>query len=298
MTVMKHTFSQYHPVINFTFYIGAAAFGMLFMHPAFLACSMVFSFACYMTVAEKKGKYLVSMLVLFLMLSAFNPFFNPSGKRILFTYANGRIYTFEALCYGMAMAAMFVTIITWFASYQIVMTSDKFLYCFGRLLPSVSMILTMVLRFIPAYKKQLKKIADARKCIGKSMEKGSLMQRAECGMILVSALVSWALEGGMITADSMKSRGYGSGSRTSFSVCQWESRDIGLLFVMLADILLVVYCTIKGGAFVTYIPEIQMSGYPNQYTLIGVTGYALFLAIPTVIYLMEALKWFILKSGM
>lgn len=298
MAVMKHTFSQYHPGINFTFYIGAFLFGMLFYHPAFLACSMFFAFACYLTMEGKTFKFPISMLVLFLLLSVINPLFNPSGSRILFTYANGRTYTLEALCYGMAVAAMFVTVLTWFASYQMIMTSDKFLYCFGRLLPSVSMTLTMVLRFIPAYKKQLKKIADARKCVGKSIESGDLLKRAECGMTLVSTLTSWALEGGMITAESMQSRGYGSGSRTSFSVYRWESRDKVLLFTMLADILVIVYCMIKGGTFAEYLPQIQMSGANNPYTIIGLAGYALFLAIPAAVSVTEEIKWFILKSKM
>ena len=72
----------------------------------------------------------------------------------------------------MANAAMFVSVMVWFASYNEIMTSDKFLYIFGRVVPSVSMILTMVLRFVPNYTRKAKQIANARKCIGKAGDEG------------------------------------------------------------------------------------------------------------------------------
>lgn len=295
---MKHIFWQYHPVIHLTFYIGAVLSGMLFMHPAFLACSIIFSISCYMTVAKEKRRFLSGMLLVFLLLSVLNPVFNPSGSHVLFTYMAGRHYTLEALCYGMAMAAMFVTVLTWFASYQITMTSDKFLYCFSRLLPAVSMVLTMVLRFLPLYGRHLKKIADARKGIGKSAENGTLKERTEDGMLLVSALTSWALEGGMVTSSAMLSRGYGSGSRTSFCIYKWRGKEKCLLFAMLADIVLIVYCMIKGGAFVSYLPVLEIADLSDGYRMAGLIGYATFLAIPTAAYVMEEIRWFILRYRM
>lgn len=37
MNEKKDTFSTFHPVINFTFYIGAFLLGMMLIHPVFLA---------------------------------------------------------------------------------------------------------------------------------------------------------------------------------------------------------------------------------------------------------------------
>ncbi|MBO5371515.1 MAG: energy-coupling factor transporter transmembrane protein EcfT [Lachnospiraceae bacterium] len=293
---MKNTFSAYHPFINLLFYIGAMVFGMILMHPAFLLCSVALAFAYYMALANQKSKYLFRMLVLFLVVAFTNPFFNHSGEKILFIYMNGRVYTLEALCYGMVLAAMFITVITWFASYNIVMTSDKFLYCFGRLLPAVSLLLTMVFRFVPAYKRQIGQIASARKCIGKSTENGTALQKAEHGMAVLSALASWAFEGGIVAADSMRSRGFGSGGRTSFSVYRWESRDRGLLFLMLVLIFGIIGCVAKGGAYAAYTPKIVLAGIDNRYTWMGVIFYGIFLSIPTVVNLAEECKWLILKS--
>ena len=131
-------FSDCHPIVNFIFYIGALVMGMCFMHPAFLLCSFVLSISYYWILKGNVLKYMAGMTGLFVALSFINPLFNTLGETVLFTYFSVRPYTLEALCYGFAIAAMFVTIITWFATYNEVMTSDKFLYCFGRLAPSVS----------------------------------------------------------------------------------------------------------------------------------------------------------------
>ena len=47
------------------------------------------------------------------------------------------------------------------------------------------------------------------------------------------ATVSYThLEGGIITADSMRSRGYGSGKRTNFAIYRFDGRDVILLLAM------------------------------------------------------------------
>ena len=143
----RDTFSAYSPVINFIFYIGAIACGMFFIHPAFLACAVVLSAAYYLTIKGGKGiKVVLGMIPVWIALSVINPLVNTRGDIVLFTYFGDRPYTFEALCYGMAVGAMFVSVIMWFLSYNAVMTSDKFIYLFGRAIPSASLILTMVLR--------------------------------------------------------------------------------------------------------------------------------------------------------
>ena len=215
----RDTFSTYNPIINFTFYIGAVVFGVFFVHPAFLACAVVLSSAYYLSIKGTAGvKFLLCMIPVFIMLSVLNPLVNITGETVMFTWAGGRPYTLEALIYGAALGAMFVSVIIWFATYSIVMTSDKFIYIFGRLIPSLSLILTMVLRLVLDYQRKLHQIAGARSCIGKGTSDGTKKERAESGLTVISALTTWAFEGGITTADSMRSRGYGSGKRTSFSI--------------------------------------------------------------------------------
>ena len=293
---MRDSFSDCHPVVNFIFYIGALVMGMCFIHPAFLVCSMLLSFAYYTVLKGKCLKYLAGMVFIFLAISLINPLFSIYGEHVLFTWPGGRPYTLEALCYGMVLAAMLVTVLTWFATYNEVMTSDKFLYCFGRLAPSSSLILTMVLRLVPSFQKKAQAIGGARKCIGKSVESGTKKEKAEHGMTIVSSLTSWALEGGIVMADSMRSRGFGTGKRTSFSVYHMEKRDkalLGLMFILLSMIIMCAFC---GGMDVTYLPQIHISGIENGWAVLGTVCYLTFLSIPTVMHVMEDLTWYILRS--
>lgn len=267
------------------------------MHPAFLVCSVLLSIVYYLTVRRKEGvRFVLGMLELLLILSIINPLFNTYGETVLFTYFGGRPYTLEALFYGIALAAMTVSVLSWFASYNAVMTSDKFLYLFGGMAPSVTLVLTMVLRLVPSYKQKIVQMNGARRCIGKAADTGTNREKAEHGLVIVSALTSWALEGGVITADSMRNRGYGCGKRTTFSLYRFEGRDKLMLGIMAVLLAMVVFCTMKGCAAVSYTPYFQAAGADNPLLAAGISAYFIFLSIPSAVNIWEEIRWHNLKS--
>jgi len=290
----KDSFSSYNPIINFVFFIGAIALGMFFVHPVFLACSFILAFAYYLTIQKKKGlKFLLAMIPLVVILSIINPILNNAGATVLFTYFD-RNFTLEALYYGIALALMFASILGWFASYNLVMTSDKFVYIFGRMIPSVSMVLSMILRLLPTYQTKAKQIATARMCIGKAVDKGERKEKIENGMTVLYSLLTWALEGGIITADSMRSRGYGCARRTNFAIYRFDNRDWLLLLTMIVMMAGVLICSFMGGTEVIFDPVLSIDF--NKFTVIGGILYFIFLLIPTAINITEAIVWHILRS--
>ncbi len=295
---MRDAFSDCHPVVNFIFYIGVLVMGMCFIHPLFLACSVVLSLAYYAALKRRCIKYILGMAALFVAVTVINPLFNPEGvgEHVLFTYFGTKPYTLESLCYGAAIAGMLVTVITWFATYNQVMTSDKFLYCFGRLAPSASLILTMVLRLVPSFQKKARQIGGARKCIGKSVENGTAYEKVQHGLTTVSVLTSWALEGGIVTADSMHSRGFGSGKRTSFSLYRMKKADVMLVVLMAVYMGTIILCACCGGMKVEYMPQIQITGWDTVWTALGGICYILFLSIPVMMHIWEEATWRILRS--
>ena len=289
-------FSECHPMVNLVFYIGVISMGMCFWHPLFLLCSLILSVSYCFIIKRNFIRQLTWMLIFFLLIAFGNPIFNHLGETVLFTYFRGRPYTLEALFYGFAMASMFLSIITWFSTYNEVMTSDKFLYCFGGLSPSVSMILTMVLRLVPSFIKKTQQIAGARKCVGMSVEDGTKSEKIEHGLTIVSALTSWALEGGVVMSDSMRSRGFGCGKRTSFSIYRMKKSDIHLLILMMILIFTIILCAVRGGMDAVYFPRTQIADLDNIWTILGIICYFIFLSIPTALHLLEELTWHILKS--
>lgn len=293
----REVFGTYHPVINFLFFISVIVFGMFFIHPAFLVCSVALSAMYLITVRGKSAfKLIVILIFVFAAVTLVNPLIDPHGQHVLFRWLGGRAYTLEALRYGMAIGAMFITIIMWFASYNSIMTSDKFLFIFGRAAPSITTVLTMVLRLVPNFKKKAVQIAGARKSIGKAGGNG-VRDNINNGTAVVSSMMSWALEGGIVTSDSMKSRGFGTFERTSFSVYRFDSRDLGLMIILIILIVIVAVCSLNGAAKTFYVPETVIHPIDNVYSITGITAYGLLLAVPTALNIMEAMRWHISRSG-
>ena len=79
---------------------------------------------------------------------------------------SGNPLTLESILYGVAAAVMLASVVLWFSSYNEVMTSDKFVYLFGRMIPALSLVLSMALRFIPKFKSQMEVVSEAQACIG------------------------------------------------------------------------------------------------------------------------------------
>ena len=292
----QDAFSGYSPQVNFIFYISTVFFTVLIVHPAFLICSLVLAAVYYLQVRGRQGLGMISgMIPVFAAVSLINPLLNTGGDRVLF-YLGQRPYTLEALYYGMALGAMFVAVILWFASYNGTMTSDKFMYVFGRRSPVISMILTMVFRMVPGFQRKARQITTARRCIGKMDSGSSLQRKLRPSFAVVSSLTSWALEGGVITADSMQSRGYGSGKRSAFSIYSFVKRDRLTICLMAVLLVLVLAAVLRGGARATYTPELFVTGFNDPWLWIGSICWFVFLSIPVAVDVVEEMRWHVLRS--
>lgn len=92
------------------------------------------------------------------------------------------------MLYGAAAAVMLASVVLWFSSYNEVMTSDKFVYLFGRVIPALSLVLSMSLRFIPKFKAQMQTVSEAQACIGRDTKNGSVLRRVGNAVRIFSIL--------------------------------------------------------------------------------------------------------------
>lgn len=289
---MSDAFSKYHPAVNFTFFLGAIGCGVVFQHPAYVAVALSAGSIYYLLLKGRKGWRLITgMIPLFLLLTAANPLLNTQGQTVLFELFR-RPYTFEALCYGAALGGMFLTMTVWFGCYNHVLTGDKFTSLFANWIPSLSLLLVMVLRLIPSFVRKTKAISGARSAIGKGAEGGSKREKLESGLIVLGSLASWALEGSVVTGDSMRARGYGCAKRTGFMRRKMTKSDWFLLTTETVLLLMVVLCAVAGQAEATFTPELSLA--PVSW---GVIAYGGYLLIPTVLHLKEAILWRISRSN-
>lgn len=281
------TFSMYHPWINFLFFLSVILLGAFLQHPIYLLAGVVASGNYYVLLHGQNGwKNIGGLIPLFLFLVMINPIVSTRGITVLF-YVFTRPYTLEALYYGVVIAAIFVEMILWMGCYSKVLTSDKFSCLFANLLPSISLLLTMIFRMIPNLVVKIKQMLGARSAIGKALEKSDRLT-------VLEILTSWALEGGVITADSMRARGYGTSQRSSFMVYQMKRRDWMMLGTMLGLFIVIVLVWIHGGMEATFVPQCRITSI-RGWNGVGFFTYCCYIMIPSVLYWKETIAWSILK---
>lgn len=289
------SFKTYHPIVNFGFFAAVIGCTFLWMHPVFLVISVSAAFVYSLLLKGMRALRfnLLFALPMLVVIALLNPLFVHQGMTMLF-YTNDNPITLEAIVYGIAAAVMLVAVLLWFTCYNEVVTSDKFLYLFGKVLPSLALLLSMTLRLIPRLKTQVSRIAYAQRAIGMGTDTGSLRQRVRHGMRILSILITWALENAVETADSMKARGYGLHGRTSFSIFRFNWRDAVCLIGILAAVMVCVLGQIFGATYVQYYPYIKWAAWPS---LAGIAAvYAALCFLPVILELWEGYKWRSLKS--
>lgn len=290
-------FKTYHPIVNFIYFVFVLVFSCLFMHPVCLAISLICGFA-YSALLRGRGaakRSLALMLPLLLAMALINPVFNHAGVHVLTYLPGGNPLTIESVIYGVCAAAMLISVLCWFSCYNAIMTSDKFIYLFGRVIPSLSLILSMTLRFVPRFTAQLKVVVNAQKCMGRDVSHGSILTRAKHALSVLSVMTTWALENAIETADSMKSRGYGQPGRTAFSIFKFDRRDAVALscIAVLGIYVLTGYFT--GGMYFVYFPFIRSTA-ADVYSISCFMSYGALCVCPILIEWWEARKWKAIKS--
>lgn len=293
---MKSTFSTYHPIINFGFFCCVIGIGIFLMHPVFLAVGMTASLIYALMLGGKGALKFFSCFLfpMILLIIVINPIINHRGETILFYIGNNYV-TYEAVMYGVCTGFMLASVLLWFSCYNKIMTSDKFVYLFGRIMPAVSLIFSMVMRFVPNYKMQVKKISDAQKCIGRDVSDGTFMQKARHGIKIISVMFTWALENAIDTADSMRSRGYGIKDRSTFSIYRFDVRDTVAAVVLFISAAIVITGAALGKCAIEFYPKIIMT----DLDALGIVVYAAYFIMcffPIYVEVKEVLTWRLMQS--
>ncbi len=287
-------FSSFHPGVNLAFFLAALGLTMCIQQPVYLLISLVSS-ALYLVYLQggrgalRQAGYLLPVMLLMAFL---NPLFNHQGMTILWYLPNDNPITLEAICFGLASAVMLGSSILWFNCCNTVFTSDKILYLFGRIVPALSLLISMTLRFVPRFKNFLQDVLRTQRAMH---QPETLKEKLQQALSAFSATVSWAMEQSIISADSMKSRGYGTQGRTAFSIYHFEKRDgsfLGLLALLL-----------MGALLPCLTQHLRWNYYPSlSGQLLGPVQLISYLCcggmynLPLIIDLLEDRKWNALRS--
>jgi energy-coupling factor transport system permease protein len=292
----RDVFYTYHPILNILFFIVVITTTVFLLNPIILALSYTAAFVYSVRLKGRKAvKFnLLYMIPLMIFAAGINVLFVHEGATILGYFNNGNPITLESIIYGIFSALMIGSVIIWFSCYNEVISSDKVIYLFGRILPKTSLIFSMILRLVPMYKAQIKIISNAQKGIGRDFLTGNIYERARNGLKILSIMLTWALENGVETSDSMKARGYGLKGRTSFSIFRFDSRDRVLATSLGALIMVFIYGLGIGNFFFKIYPTVKWAEF-TPYSVLFYISISIIFFLPIIIGIMEDIKWKHLK---
>ncbi len=296
---MGERFRHYHPVVNFVYFLLVIGFAMAVQHPVAqgisLGCGLLYSLQCQGLRSFWGSVKLCLPLALFTAL--LNPLLNHMGQTALLTLPLLGTVTKESLLYGISAGVLLVTVLVWFSCFNRIITTDKFLFLFGRIIPGLALILSMTLRFVPRFARQFRAVTQAQKGLGRDIHQGNLWHRAKIAAGILSITVTWALENGVETADSMKSRAYGLPGRKSYTIHRFQRRDLICLGWLLLCCGVLLAGIIQGQFFFQYFPILWWED-PTAFTLCCYATYLALCATPLILNVWEAWRWNSIHSKM
>lgn len=289
MNAVKKTSAaaRLHPAVQFAYFGVVIGFPMFLNHPVIQLAGLAGALCFYIRIGGTRGILkLAAPAAVFAALV--NALFTHRGDTVLFLLPTKNAVTLESILYGLSAAVMLITVLLWFGCCSEILTSDRFVYLFGRLLPSMSLVLSMTLRFVPRFITRLKEIKEARQCLGASGN--SKKQKLKNAFTCFSVMMTWALEGSIETADSMKARGFGLRGRTSYAVFTLTERDLCALLLLFFAAVFLISGAVSGGVRWRYFPSV--SGELSAPLTIAVgTVYTAVCAAPIIFELWEDRRW-------
>jgi len=282
-------FENLHPICILLYFVAVIGLTLACFHPVMLVVSLAGAFSFLMRLKGGKGagmqlRFVVSM---FLLVAVANPLINHHGVTLLGMFLNQWI-TLEAIAYGITAGLSLAALILWFGCYSEVMTSEKFLYLFGKIAPASALLISMALQLVPKLNRQLTEIKESQDMLRPARK--NLGGKLGTALRHTSTLVGWSLEGAVEQADSMKARGYGLKRRTTFHLFHFDSRD----FRFLCGVLMLFGACAIARAF----GHGHMEFYPRMDAIItGESGLVLYLLfgvlafLPAILEGKEALVW-------
>ena len=280
----KGLFATYHPAVCMLFFLTAICFTFSTQHPVYVAltCIMAGAYLVYLKGVRPFLRSLGMFIPMVVFVGILNSLFNSAGVTALWKWGPFSI-TVEGLCFGLAVGGMLVAILLWFSCYNEVMTEDKFTYLFGRKLPTISLMVSMISRWIPRMVSRGHSVYDSQEALIGCYDQ-SRSGKLKRSLRMATVLTGLGMEDSVQTADSMCARGYGTTRRTSYARFKWHTRERFVLGLLIVLIVVNVVLLVTGTGSFKFYPRVSAIEW-----LWGYVTYALMLGLPFLVEL-ERLK--------
>lgn len=228
------------------------------------------------------------------LLALLNPIWNQHGTTVLLII-NDRAVTAEAMLYGAVSGIRLAAVLCWFRTFSDLMTSEKLFFLLRLLSPKLAMVFSMAMRNLTLYRQQIRRIQQAQRALGLYRE-GHLIDDIRGGLRVFSVLLTWALENGIITANSMQARGYGIGRRSCFTNFKMRLPDLILLLTAIALAAASAAGMLSGLLTWQFYPVCQPPVY-HGFGFGTLAAYTLLALLPLIYEGKERLTWHCLRRS-
>lgn len=288
------SFSEFDPIAVTIWFFSVIGIAMFSGHPLIMSISLAGAILFFIVRnGRRHGRSHLFFLILFIVLALANPIISHNGATVLFVLNNAPV-TLEALLYGINSAAMIVGVLYWFRSFTQIMTSEKVLRIAGAISPKLSLILSMSLRAVPMFARRAKQVSDTQKAMGLYND-DNIIDDIRGRMRVFSIIATWALENGIITADSMTARGYGTGRRTQLRRFRFTASDAAFTLVTLALLGVSAAAVACGALDFNFYPHIE-AAVKGAAGISGAAAYGALVLLPVIIETEVSLRWKYLQS--
>ncbi|WP_211746054.1 energy-coupling factor transporter transmembrane component T [Paenibacillus sp. Marseille-Q4541] len=300
---MVYGFASLHPRLCFIYFAGLITICMLVKHPVYLGAAFLVTILLNFSIDRGRSlrKGLVRYLLIALVIFITNPLFSSRGATILF-YLLDRPVTLESIVYGAIFAISLLSVLFAFVAFNLIITPEKMLYLITPFAPRTAFIVTVTLRFVPLLTSRLKEIMTIKRIMGQGKEQSQQMKkskknRMQNGMESLHTLISWSLEEALITASSMRARGYGVTKRSSARIYKMDNRDrIVMWIIILTGTNLIIGAWYGVNRYDIY-PRLSQMTWTSLYSF-HFTCFLLYLLFPLFMNGKEWLHWYLIRSKM
>lgn len=293
---MMSFFDRLHPWTQLCYFAGVLAVTMLCRHPVVLGLSLTMGLALSLHLGGARAvrTNLAVTLPVLVLTALMNPLFSHQGATIIRWLPWGNPLTLESMIYGGISALALGASVCWFYCFGLIFTTDRLMCVLGSALPSLSMVLTMTLRFVPLFIRRFKVTWQAQRSL-MGLKKGSIA-KLKLACIALSCTLGWALENSGAAAGSMRCRGCGLPGRTAYSSFRFTHRDLSFAAVAVLGGLLLAASGLLGGLSFRCYPVISGNlGSPASW--LGSLGCLILCLCPLGADILENRKWRSLKSA-
>ncbi len=284
-------FENYHPCINFIYFLFFMVFIFCFNHPVYVAIAFLCSFAYSIKLNGKREVIFNFILVLFVVIYClWYSYYNHFGLTNIRKNFIGNNITAEALFYGLVRGTKAAAFIMTFACMLAVFSTDKVIYLAGRLFPKLSLFISIFLRSFSRIRERHAAVNISRKGIGMEKGQSTVIGGIRNRLCILSIIITWTLEDYIESSMSMKCRGYTLKHRTAFSIYRFDNRDRGLVILLLAGITMTFMAAWLNQTNILYDPEIIMYR-PKGWSYIFYLSYACFCLLPMGTEIINEIKY-------